>query len=153
MRFWLFLFLSLSLALTSCEDTIYIEGSAEATDAATLKDFTFLSSNNSQQLVSDVACEIIGDSVITCHIPQIVENKTLVPTFSVGTGRLMHNGVEVVSGVTALDCSEPVVLQLQAENVQKTYVLRVTCFTGLPIVYINTNGRAPVVSKSNCHVL
>lgn len=149
MRFWLFLFLSLSIAFTSCEDTIYIEESAEATDAATLKDFVFLSSNNSQHLVSDVVCEVIGDSVIACHIPQIVENKTLVPTFSIGKGRLMHNGVEVVSGVTALDCSEPVVLQLQAAGVQKTYVLPVTCFTGLPIIYINTNGRAPVESKDD----
>ena len=114
-----------------------------------LKDFRFLSKTNNIVLVSDITCNVLGDSVIDCHIPHIVENKFLVPTFNANYGELYLDGDRVVSGATKIDCSRPVKLELRYNSKSSVYTLRVKCFTGLPVVYINTENNAAITSKDN----
>lgn len=41
----------------------------------------FDAKDNPVQLIEDVKCTIEGDSVITCWIPHIVDNKCLIPRY------------------------------------------------------------------------
>lgn len=65
---------------------------------------------------------------------------SLVPTFTVPKGvKVLVNGVEQESGVTAQDFSKPVVYTLDADGEQVEYTVNVTT-TGLPVVVINQSG-------------
>lgn len=65
---------------------------------------------------------------------------SLVPTFTVPKGvKVLVNGVEQESGVTAQDFSKPVVYTLDADGEQVEYTVNVTN-TGLPVVVINQSG-------------
>ena len=141
-------FLFLVFLLLSCDKTnelLHDIGPEKSNPE--LKDFRFLSKTNNIVLVSDITCNVIGDSVIDCHIPHIVENKFLVPTFNSNYGELYLDGDRVVSGVTKIDCSRPVKLELRHNSKSTLYTLRVKCFTGLPVVYINTENNTPITSK------
>ena len=143
-------FLFLVFLLLSCDKTnelLHDIGPEKSNPE--LKDFRFLSKTNNIVLVSDITCNVIGDSVIDCHIPHIVENKFLVPTFNSNYGELYLDGDRVVSGVTKIDCSRPVKLELRHNSKSTLYTLRVKCFTGLPVVYINTENNTPITSKDD----
>ena len=62
---------------------------------------------------------------------------------------LYLDGDRVVSGVTKIDCSRPVKLELRHNSKSTLYTLRVKCFTGLPVVYINTENNTPITSKDD----
>ena len=136
------------LAFISCSDDHddYIEEEPEVVKAK-MESFRFLSKFNSKTLMADVECCIIGDSIIECLIPHIVDGKMLVPTFEVADGKLMVDGAEVYSGETVLDCTKPLTLQVTGVNYTHNYELRVKSFTGLPIVYIDTEDKKAVISK------
>ena len=86
-RIWLFLALLVAVCLLpSCDDETYV---VDDEVVVQLEGFRFLVENNSYSLVSDVDCSVVGDSVIECLIPHIVESKMLVPSFDVRDGRLM----------------------------------------------------------------
>lgn len=78
-----------------------------------LEGFRFLAKYNSKTLIADVECSIVGDSIIECLIPHIVDGKMLIPSFEVADGKLMADGVEVCSGKTVLDCTKPLSLQVK----------------------------------------
>lgn len=112
-----------------------------------LEGFRFLAKYNSKTLIADVECSIVGDSIIECLIPHIVDGKMLIPSFEVADGKLMADGVEVCSGKTVLDCTKPLSLQVKGGNYTKNYKLRVKSFTGLPVVYIDTEDKKEVASR------
>ena len=86
-RVWLFLALLVAVCLLpSCDDETHVVDDEEV---VRLDGFRFLAGNNSFSLISDVECSLVGDSVIECLIPHIVESKMLVPSFDVRGGRLM----------------------------------------------------------------
>ena len=144
-RIWLFLALLVAVCLLpSCDDETYV---VDDEVVVQLDGFRFLAENNSYSLVSDVDCSVVGDSVIECLIPHIVESKMLVPSFDVRDGRLMADGIEVLSDETVLDCSRPLELQVIGKDFSKSYQLKVKCFTGLPVVYIDTEDKVAVTSK------
>ena len=144
-RVWLFLALLAAVCLLpSCDDETHV---VDDEGVVRLDGFRFLAGNNSFSLISDVECSLVGDSVIECLIPHIVESKMLVPSFDVRGGRLMAGGIEVMSDETLLDCSRPLELQLVGKKCSKNYLLKVKCFTGLPVVYIDTEDKAAITSK------
>ena len=144
-----------AIALFSCEDEnkepleIIEQEQEKEIVIAELESFGFLALKNTQALISDIECSIKGDSIIECHIPHLVENKILIPTFEVANGRILYNGQEVISNVTKLDCTQPVTLQLEGTDSSVTYTLKVKCFTGLPVVYIDTENKTAITSKDN----
>ncbi len=144
-RVWLFLALLAAVCLLpSCDDETHV---VDDEGVVRLDGFRFLAGNNSFSLISDVECSLVGDSVIECLIPHIVESKMLVPSFDVRGGRLMAGGIEVMSDETLLDCSRPLELQLVGKKCSKNYLLKVKCFTGLPVVYIDTEDKVAITSK------
>ena len=114
-----------------------------------LKNFCFLAKNNPEALISDVECEIIGDSVIECLIPHIVEYKHLIPSFEIADGSLKVNGIKLISNKTLLDCTKPLDVEWVNGSKSVIYVLKVRSFTGLPVVYINTENSVDITSKDN----
>lgn len=146
-KVWLLLtMLAVAWGVSSCDDSNDFSD-VEAPVAARLEGFRFLASNNPMSLISDVECSVVGDSLIDCHIPHIVDGKMLVPSFEVEGGKLMLNGEEVISDVTALDCSRPLNMELVGTDHSSACRLCVKCFTGLPVVYIDTENKAAITSK------
>ena len=139
----MFVCLFVCLFVCSCNDDNIV-----IIDNPTIESFSFLSINNAEALIYDVDCSIYGDSLVECHIPYILNGKKLVPSFNLSNGIILHDGEEVISNETVLDCSEPLKLQLVGhDGTIFEFILRVKGFTGLPIVYIETENSAPVVSK------
>lgn len=150
-KIWFLLAMFIStLMLASCNDEndkpIEIE---QETIVAKLEKFSFSAKNNPEALISDIECSIIGDSIIECLIPHIVESKMLTPSFDVIDGKLTINGTEVISNETVLDCTRPLKIEIAGVNYSKTYTLRVKSFTGLPIVYIDTENKTAITSKDD----
>lgn len=138
------------LGLLSCsDDHLETEEIVPEILPAELENFRFLAKNNAEALISDIECNIIGDSIIECHIPHIVESKILIPSFEAVNGKVLYNDAEVVSNVTELDCTQPVKLELAGADTSMFYVLRVKCFTGLPVVYIDTENKKDITSKTS----
>lgn len=136
--------------LLSCEKSNnYMEEIQGEVSTTGLSVFRFLAANNNRVLISDAECNIIGDSVIECHVPHIMEHKTLIPSFNAKGGEIRANEKKIVSGVTAIDCSRPVNIVYTNEDITLKYVLRVKSFTGLPIVYINTENGVGITSKDD----
>ena len=115
-------------------------------DKAEIISFSFLSSQNSDKLLSDVHCSIDTNNVIECLIPYILDDKELIPTFQVSKGNLMYVNDEIESGESILDCSSVLRLRLETSNDTVFYSLKVRQFTGLPIVYITTDGYETISS-------
>lgn len=114
-----------------------------------MKTFIFRSSNNPLSLSSDVVCTI-EDNNIHVLISHIVPSKKLIPDFSFEGKEVLVNGVVQESGRDSVDFSTPVEYTVQSGTGEsRQYTVRVSSFTGLPIVFINTNGNAPIDSKDN----
>ena len=123
-----------------------------------LTSLQFLAADNPGQLVCDVECTIVGDSVAECWVPHLMAGKRLVPRFTVeGTdstvqqARLTAGGTGIESGRTAVDFAGPVTLTLvpaaESQPRKKDYTVLVHAFTGLPVLWVETVGRAAVESK------
>ena len=118
----------------------------------------FLAADNPELLVDDVVCDIRGDSVAECWVPHVMGGKRLVPRFTIESAdslytqvRLFADGMETGSGITAVDFARPVTLTIIGgtdDSLQRReYTVLVHAFTGLPVLWIETEGRAAVTSK------
>jgi hypothetical protein len=112
--------------------------------------FGFKASGNPLALIYDIA-GTVEDSVISVRIPYVLANgKVLVPAFTVEGSEVLIEDELQQSGVDSVDFSSPVVYTVKNQaGESKTYTVRVSSFTGLPIVFINTKDRAPIVSKDD----
>ena len=108
----------------------------------------FLSSDNPLQLIENTACTIIGDSAVECRILNVTSEKVLIPRFTFKGSVVTIEGVEAVSGVTAFDFSNPVVLSIITPKKIKDYVVYVNSYTGLPTVWLETTGHVNI-AKAN----
>ena len=125
----------------------YIFKQGEIASPVKFESFKFLAKNNPLSLISDVEFDIIGDSLLSCFVPYIIEDRNLIPSFTCGDAIVELEGEVLVSGVTAIDCSLPIKLTVISGEAERVYKLQVRCFTGLPIVYINTEDKKPIESK------
>ncbi len=108
--------------------------------------FKFEKDNNSA-LEQDVVMEI-GTDKVTGRVPYYTNTKNLVATFTTDAFKVDIDGVEQSSGVTVNDFSKPVIYTLTSETGEKyTYTVNLTNFTGLPVMFITTEGNVPIVSK------
>lgn len=107
----------------------------------------FLSKDNYEQLIENVKCTIEGDSLVTCWVPYIMEDKQLVPHFSFTGEKVVANNIEVTSDKTRIDFSKPLILTISGDGKETQYKVLVHAFTGLPVMWIETEGRTPISSK------
>lgn len=110
--------------------------------------FGFLADDNPRLLSSDIDCEFRKDNIIECRIPNFVESKELIPTFEFKGTKILIEGEEVISGETKINFSKPVGITIIGKNDETIeYTLNVHAFTGLPVVYLVTDGYTAVTSK------
>lgn len=127
--------------LQALEDEInYVE--------AHLLSMEFVAADNPLQLIENTPCTIIGDSVVECRILNVTDDKVLIPRFTFQGSRVTINGVEAESGKTQFDFSSPVVLSVITASEIKDYDVYVTSYTGLPTVWIDTNGHVNVANPN-----
>lgn len=114
-----------------------------------LTSMEFLASANPNELIDNVKCDIIGDSVVECWIHHIMGDKLLTPHFIFNGDSVLADGKRLVSDVSTYDFKAPVKLTVYASKKIKEYTLYVHAFTGLPILWIETEGREEIVSTED----
>lgn len=120
-----------------------------------LLSISFLSKDNSMQLVEDVNGEIIGDSAVECWVKNIMSDKLLVPHFEYTGESIIIDNTPAISDETIIDFKTPVKLIVSNQEKTKEYNVYVHSFTGLPVLWIETEGRAEIISKDeylNAHL-
>jgi len=118
-------------------------------DGSKLLSFSFKSSNNPHRLDADVICKIEGN-VITGVLPQLTSSKdSLIASFTTAEGVTVMIGSELqISDQTINNYSTPLALKVSSKDFSTTeYTVSLRRFTGLPIVYINTQNSVPITSK------
>ena len=106
----------------------------------------FVSTENSD-LTKNIACEIVGDSIIDCWLPAIMHEKYLIPRFTFDGTLVTIDDMEAESGVSMFDFTKPVTVTVHTSESSTSYRMFVHSFTGLPVMYINIDGNQEVTSK------
>lgn len=134
-------------------DTVYVRDTEQVPDSIDVKEgeplvweFTLLASKNPERLVSDVRCEITGDSLIEGWIPHLTDDKLLKPHIKC-IGKVSVNGIPVTSDITEIDFSDPITLKVEEDGNIKLYKVLIHAYTGLPVCWIETEGRQKIESK------
>ena len=110
----------------------------------------FDAKHNPYSILQDIECEINDNGIISGRIPNIVDSKKLIPTIEYNGSKIFVGEEEITSEESIIDCSKPVVITVIGNNgAKKDYILEVTAFTGLPVMYINTEGNVDITSKDN----
>lgn len=109
----------------------------------------FRAADNPNQLIEDVECGNISDSIVECRINHIVTDKMLVPHLEFNGDSILADGQRVKSDTTRLDFRKPVVMTVANDTLKKSYTVCVSSFTGLPVVWIETKDRQAILSKDN----
>lgn len=111
--------------------------------------FRFEKEYNLGNIHENIICDIYGDSLIIGVIPHQHTAFNLKPTFSAGSATsITVGGVDQQSHRTENDFTSPVFYKLASGNQTKTYEVRLV-HTGLPLIYVYTDGEAPIVSKED----
>lgn len=116
--------------------------------SSSITSFKFEVKNNNGKISEDIICDIYGDSLIVGIIPSNQLNLQLVPTFTTSSSRITVNEVEQQSEINFNDFSAEVYYKVFSGEISKTYKVKLV-YTGLPVVYVNTENAAPIVSKDN----
>ena len=144
------------LFICSCSTTEDIEQAKTDIEPPKVEEVTpqlltmgFEASMNSQGLEENVVCTITEDGIVYCYINEMLENKQLIPHFTFeGDGAFVGES-PLVSDVTLWDFSKPVKLTVKAQKQTKEYTIYVYTNTGLPVLWIDTEDGAEIVSKDD----
>lgn len=138
-----------TITITMESGDVYVFAKADILGSVQLTRFSFLAENNARNLLYDVEFDISDNYVVSCFIPYILGDRNFVPTFECNDAKLIVNDKEVISGETRLDCSLPLELKLVSDREIVNYTLIIKYFTGLPIVYIDTEDKKSIDSKDD----
>ena len=147
--------LTIVLTLLSCSNLDDINSRLDRLEGEIVDDkprlvyIEFLSKDNQEQLIENVTCIIEGDSLVSCWVPYIMNNKQLIPHFFIAGENVYCEDKVVVSDETQLDFSKPTVLTVKGSGKESKYTVFVHAFTGLPVMWIETEGRTPITSKED----
>lgn len=130
--------LVIAFFLISCsDDKSEVDGALlEGTE---ITSFSFLQSNNSS-LSSDIVFEI-NNNVISGRLPYSSDIEGLVSSFDHSGLEVEINNINQVSGLSVNDFSKGATYTVKtSDGRQEEYEVRSKYYTGLPIIYLNTNG-------------
>lgn len=105
--------------------------------------------NDNSSLRENIKGKIIGDSIIECWLPGIANEKELKPRFTFEGTMVLIDGKEAESGKTSIDFRKPRQVVVATSSKNKYYTIYVHSYTGLPIMYITTDGLQEVTSKDD----
>jgi hypothetical protein len=150
----LLILLTMSVTMVSCQDSDDIlpipEPIPEPTEEShqpSIVSVSFSAELNPNQLIEDAQCEIIGDSIVECWIWNTIGDKYLIPEIEYKGDAVYVDSLQITSGKTKLDFNKPLVLTVVSDSLRKDYSVYVYSFTGLPVLQIETAGRAKIISK------
>jgi spore coat protein CotH len=98
-------------------------------------------------LKENVKCKIIGDSIIECWLPGMLNEKLLKPRFTYEGTMVVIDGFEAESGKTEIDFTRPRTVAVAVSSKIQYYTIFVHSYTGLPLMFITTDGYKEVTSK------
>ena len=103
--------------------------------------------DDNPSLKENVKCKIIGDSIIECWLPGLLNEKLLKPRFTFEGTMVVIDGFEAESGKTAIDFTRPRTVAVAVSSKIQYYTIFVHSYTGLPLMFITTDGYREVTSK------
>ena len=106
----------------------------------------FVTADN-KSLKENVKCKIVGDSIIECWLPGTTNDKVLKPRFTYEGTMVVIDGFEAESGKTEIDFTRPRMVVVATSRKNQYYTIYVHSYTGLPMMYITTDGLREVTSK------
>ena len=112
-----------------------------------LVSLSFSTQDNPLQLTENVKGEIIGDSIVECWVPNIMSDKQLIAQIAYQGEHVSLDGIPYSSAATRFDFKKPVTLTIINGTRSKDYTVYVHAFTGLPVMWIETEGRTDITSK------
>lgn len=118
-----------------------------------LVSFSLSSEKNKLNLIEDVQGEIVKDSIVECWIPYILNDKCFIADIK-ADGEVLLNDVKITDS-QPFDYSKPVNLKVISGEESKDYTVYVHIFTGLPIMWLETENRVDITSKEeyvNAHM-
>lgn len=115
--------------------------------APRLTSLEFRVSANLNSLIEDVYGEIIGDSVVECWARYIMDSKVLIPHFTFEGDEVTVDDQVLTSDVSTCDFKTPVKVTVKAGEQIKDYTVYMHAFTGLPVLWIDTQDHAEILSK------
>ncbi|MDD3108139.1 MAG: CotH kinase family protein [Alistipes sp.] len=148
----LYALLCMTTLWCGCKDDKNSEPTPEPEEPAIELGFTsfkFEASKNPLYLYEDVEATI-KNGEISAVIPYVVDVNKLVPTFEGGFVKVYVGTKVQQSGVTVNDFTKELTYTLSAGTVPDRtvqYKASVFCFTGLPIVTVETENRSAITSK------
>ena len=145
-KLYFLLYLSLFITTIACskDDPIIIDEKNYGTEFSEVQ---FLTSNN-PELYKNITLEIKGNHA-WANMPLNTNMENLIATFSTDGKIVTVNDVRQISNVTPNNFSEQVTYVVKgSEDKEEEYTINLDKFTGLPIVYLNTNGQ-PIDSKDD----
>jgi spore coat protein CotH len=117
--------------------------------APELSSLAFLAEDNSS-LEEDIFLQPGTDNIFTGRISSNTPVKNLIASYEYVGSSIQINASEQESGVTTNDFTEPVNITVEnSDGDTKSYIIDVTKFTGLPIIYLQTDSFLPIDSKDD----
>ncbi|MCR6640410.1 MAG: CotH kinase family protein [Sporocytophaga sp.] len=115
---------------------------------AQINSFKFEVYNNTGKIEQDIICDIYGDSLIIGVIPYQAKDLKLIPTFSMGSNNKAYiNAINQESKITENDYKSALFYDVKISGKVKYRYKVELIYTGLPLVYVNTDNIAPINSK------
>lgn len=111
--------------------------------------FSFKSADNPDKLKEDIECKIVGDSIVECWLSGIQTNKKLIPSFTFNGDGVFIDSIEIKSGITKCNFKRPLTFKVVSGNKYRNYSIYVHAYTGIPIIWIRTEGSKEIISKSS----
>jgi len=148
----LLIYLVLAVSIWGCQKDNVTAPDSEpelpvGNDSIELVSVSFEAKNNPGKITADINCRITADE-ITALVPAFTNNKKFVASFVTKNAKITANDTALVSGVTATDFRMPVTYKLTSEKgTTKTYKFTLKNFTGIPILYLNTENFVSISSK------
>ena len=117
--------------------------------APEVSSIAFLAENNSS-LEGDIFLQLGGDNTFTGRISSNISVKNLIASYEYIGSSVQIDTNEQESGITINDFTEEVAITVEnSDGDTKSYIIDVTKFTGLPIIYLQTDSFLPIESKDD----
>ncbi|MFD0794347.1 CotH kinase family protein [Mucilaginibacter litoreus] len=145
--------LFITIAVFGCRKEVIIKEQPKPTpdenaDSVSMVSVKLEAKKNPGVITADINCDINANE-INAVLPDVMKlDEKLVITFTAHNSTVSKDDTLQVSGQTKLDLRKPVTYTLtSAKGTKRQYKFTVRVFTGIPILYLTTDG--PVVSKDN----
>jgi spore coat protein CotH len=114
-----------------------------------LSSVAFLEEDNSS-LDEDIFLQFVSDNTFTGRIAMNISIKDLIASYEYVGSSIQINASEQESGVTINDFTDLVNISVENNDGDtQSYTIDVAKFTGLPIIYLQTDSSLPIDSKDD----